>query len=150
VTGVCSTGNVELVRSIGADHVVDYTMEDFTRTGRRYDLMLDIARNRSWSACKRVLHSQATLVVVGGPKTNRWIGPLGNWARLKLAAVLGTQEAVFFVAKLNKPDLTLLGELIETGKVTPVIDRRYSLSEAGEALRYVAEGHARGKVVITV
>jgi NADPH:quinone reductase-like Zn-dependent oxidoreductase len=149
VTGVCSTRNVDLVRSIGADRVVDYTREDFTRSDRRYDLVLDIAGNRSWSECKRLLDSQGTLVMVGGPKTNRWIGPLGSTVKVKLAAEPGTRKAALFLAKLNKPDLTLLGELLEAGKVTPVIDRRYELSETAEALRYLAEGHARGKIVIT-
>ncbi len=150
VTGVCSTRNVELVRSIGADHVVDYTREDFTRSDRRYDLLLDVAGSRSWSECRRVLNPQATLVMVGAPKGTRLLGPLSHIAALKLAAVRGGQKAVFFVAQFNKPDLEVLRDLLETGAVTPVIDRRYALSEIADAFRYLGEGHAQGKIVVTV
>jgi NADPH:quinone reductase-like Zn-dependent oxidoreductase len=150
VTGVCSTRNVDLVRSLGADHVVDYTREDFTRGGRRYDLLLDVAGNRSWSECRRVLGRDATLVVVGGPKTNRWLGPLGHVAGILLASRGASQRVVFFVAKFNRQDFLVLSELLEAGKVTPVIDRQYPLSELPEALGYLGKGHARGKVVITV
>ena len=150
VTGVCSTRNVDLVRSLGADHVVDYTCEDFTRSDRRYDLLLDVAGSRSWSECKRVLEPHATLVVVGAPKGNRLIGPLSHVVKLRLASVPSSQKAVFFIAKFNKPDMVVPQELLEAGKVTPVIDRRYELSEAADALRYLGEGHAQGKVVITV
>jgi NADPH:quinone reductase-like Zn-dependent oxidoreductase len=150
VTGVCSTRNVDLVRSIGADHVVDYTREDFTRSGRRYDLVLDVAGSRSWSECRRVLDHNATLVLVGGPKTNRWIGPLSHVIKVRLASLGASQKVVFFVAKFNREDFVVLQELLEAGKVTPVIDRRYELSDVPEALRYLGEGHAQGKVVITV
>jgi NADPH:quinone reductase-like Zn-dependent oxidoreductase len=150
VTGVCSTGNVDLVRSLGADHVVDYTQEDFTRSGRRYDLLLDIAGSRSWPACKRVLNPKAIFVIVGGPKTNRWIGPLSHMIKVRLASLRASQKVVFFVAKLDKADLVVLQALIEAGKVTPVIDRRYELREIAEAMRYLGAGHARGKVVITL
>ena len=150
VTGVCSTRNVELVRSIGADHVVDYTREDFTRSDLRYDLLLDVAGSRSWSECRRVLKPQATLVIVGAPKGTRLLGPLSHIAALKLAAVRGRQKAVFFVAQFNKPDLEVLRDLLETGAVTPVIDRRYALSEIADAFRYLGEGHAQGKIVVTV
>jgi NADPH:quinone reductase-like Zn-dependent oxidoreductase len=150
VTAVCSTGNVDTARSLGADHVVDYTQEDFTRTDRRYDLMLDVAGSRSWSACKRVLTPQATVVLVGGPTTNRLLGPLGHVVRLRLAGILGSRTVTFFIAKFNKPDMLALQELLEAGKVTPLIDRRYELSEIGDAFRYRGEGHARSKVVLTV
>jgi NADPH:quinone reductase-like Zn-dependent oxidoreductase len=151
VTAVCSTRNVEIVRSIGADHVIDYTQEDFTRSEQRYDLMLDVAGNRSWSDCKRVLAEKASLVVVGGPKTNRWIGPLSQALKLRLRSLGGSRRVVApFLAKINKEDLVVLQQLLEAGTVTPVIDREYELSEAPEALRYLGEGHARGKVVITV
>jgi NADPH:quinone reductase-like Zn-dependent oxidoreductase len=151
VTGVCSTRNVEIVRSIGADHVIDYTQEDFTRSEQRYDLMLDVAGNRSWSDCKRVLAEKATLVVVGGPKTNRWIGPLSQALKLRLRSLGGSRRVVApFLAKIKKEDLVVLQKLLETGTVTPVIDRQYELSEAPEALRYLGDGHAQGKVVITV
>jgi NADPH:quinone reductase-like Zn-dependent oxidoreductase len=150
VTGVCSTRNVELVRSLGADHVIDYTREDFTRSGRRYDLLLDVAGSRSWPECRRVLHRDATLVVVGGPKSNRWLGPLGHVAGMLLASRGASQRVVFFIAKFTRQDLVVLSELLEAGRVTPVIDRLYALRELPEALRYLGEGHARGKVVITV
>jgi NADPH:quinone reductase-like Zn-dependent oxidoreductase len=150
VTGVCSTSKVDLVRSLGADHVIDYTREDFTRSGQRYDLLLDVAGSRSWPECRRVLNHKATLVLVGGPKTNRWLGPLGHIASVRLASLRASQKVVFFVAKFNREDFVVLRELLEAGKVTPVIDRQHALSELPEALRYLGEGHARGKVVITV
>jgi NADPH:quinone reductase-like Zn-dependent oxidoreductase len=150
VTGVCSPRHVDLVRSIGADHVVDYTREDFTRSGRRYDLLLDVAGSRSWSECRRVLHPKATLVVVGGPKTSRLLGPLGHIAGTLLAGLRSSQKVVFFIAKLNQADMVALGELLAAGKVRPVIDRRYELSEIAEAFRYLGEGHCRGKLVIAV
>ena len=150
VTGVCSTRNVELVRSLGADHVVDYTSEDFTRSGERYDLLLDIAGSRSWSECKRVLEPRATLVIVGAPKGNRVIGPLGHIVAMRLASVRSSQKAVFFVAKLTKADLAVLRELLEAGTVRSFVDRRYDLTEIADAFRYMGDGHARGKIAVTV
>ena len=149
VTAVCSTANVDLQRSIGADHVVDYTREDFTRSARRYDLMIDVAGSRSWRACKRVLEPQASLVLIGGPKTNRLLGPLAHVIKVKIGAAVARRKAVFFIAKLTQADLVVLAELLEAGKVTPVIDRRYELSEIADAFRYLGEGHARGKIVVT-
>lgn len=149
VTGVCSTRNLELVRSIGADHVIDYTQEDFTRGGRRYDLLLDSIGNHPASASLRVLEPSGTCVLVGGPKR---ILPL--LSRLVEALVLSwfvrRQRIVMFIAKSNPEDLTLLGNLVTTGKVTPVIDRRYRLDEIVEAMRHAETGHARGKVVISL
>jgi NADPH:quinone reductase-like Zn-dependent oxidoreductase len=130
--------------------VIDYTREDFTRSGQRYGLILDVAGSRSWRECRRVLDHKATLVLIGGPKDNRWTGPLGHIAGVRLASLGASQEVVFFVAKFNREDFVALQELLEAGKVTPVIDRRYALSELPEALRYLGQGHARGKVVITV
>ena len=150
VTGVCSTRNVELVRSLGADHVVDYTREDFTRGGRRYDIVLDVAGSRSWSEIKRVLDLHATVVLVGAPNGHRLLGPLRHILRMRLAAVPGSRKAAFFIAKFNKADMQALGELLEAVKVKPAIDRRYELGEIADALRYVGEGHARGKVVVTI
>jgi NADPH:quinone reductase-like Zn-dependent oxidoreductase len=151
VTAVCSTGNVETARSIGADHVVDYSAEDFTRNGQRYDLILDIAGNRTWSDYKRVLDDKGTLVVVGGPKGNRWIGPLSQPLKLRLSSIGGSRRVVApFLAKVNKADLVVLQKLLEAGTVTTVIDRQYELSEAPEAFRYLGDGHARGKVVVTI
>ncbi len=150
VTGVCSTDKVDLVRSIGADHVVDYTQEDFTRRGERHDLMLDIAGSRSFFSFRRVLTREATVVLVGGPMTYRGLGPLPHLGRTYLASRGRSQTVTFFLAKITTEDLVVLAELLEAGKVKPVIDRRYELNEAAEALRYLGEGHARGKVVITV
>jgi NADPH:quinone reductase-like Zn-dependent oxidoreductase len=150
VTGVCSTRNLDLARSLGADHVVDYAREDFTRSGRRYDLLLDVAGSRSWPECRRVLGPDATLVLVGGPKTNPWTGPLGHIAGVRLASLRASQKVVFFVATFTREDFLVLAELLEAGKVTPVIDRQYELAEASAALNYLGEGHARAKVVLTV
>jgi NADPH:quinone reductase-like Zn-dependent oxidoreductase len=149
VTGVCSTHKVDIARSIGADDVVDYAREDFTRADRRYDLMLDIAGNRSWSDCKRALDEHGTLVIVGGPKSNRLVGSLSRAVRVRLLSIPGSRRvAAPFLASLNRGDLVTLGGLLEAGTVMPVIDREYPLEEAAEALRYVGEGHARGKVII--
>jgi NADPH:quinone reductase-like Zn-dependent oxidoreductase len=150
VTGVCSTQNVEMVRSLGADHVIDYTQEDFTRSERRYDLVLDVVGSRSWSEYKRVLHPNATFVIVGGPKTNRLIGPLSHVLKVRLAALRASQKVIFFIANLNKDDLLFMQELVESGKVTPVIERRYKLKDLPEAMRYLGTGHVRGKIAITV
>jgi NADPH:quinone reductase-like Zn-dependent oxidoreductase len=150
VTAVCSARNVERVRSIGADRVVDYSREDFTRSGQRYDLLFDNAGSKSWSECKRVLGPHATVVLVGGQMGNRVAGPLGHVIRMRLGAVGSGRKAVFFVAKFNKLDMEVLRELLEDGKVKPVVDRSYALSEAADAFRYLGEGHAQGKVVITV
>jgi NADPH:quinone reductase-like Zn-dependent oxidoreductase len=150
VTGVCSTRNVDLVRSLGADHVVDYTRDDFTRGGERYDLLLDVAGSRSWADCRRVLKPKGTLVLIGGPKANRWLGPLGHLLGTTLRSLGASQKATFFVAKLSREDFVVLGELFEAGKVTPVVDRRHPLRDLPEALRYLGEGHAHGKVVISV
>jgi NADPH:quinone reductase-like Zn-dependent oxidoreductase len=150
VTGVCSTRNVEIARSLGADRVVDYTREDFTRRDERYDLLLDVAGSRSWSECKRVLEPHATLVVVGAPKGNRVVGPLGHIVKKRLASMPGSRKAVFFVAKFNKADMDVLRELLEAGKMRSVIDRRYELSAIADAFRYLGEGHAQGKIVITM
>jgi NADPH:quinone reductase-like Zn-dependent oxidoreductase len=149
VTGVCSTRNVEQARSLGADHVIDYTREDFTRPGQRYDLILDIAGSKSWSQCRRVLSPNAILVIVGA-EGSRLMGPLGHIAKVRLGALRGSQKAVFFVANFNGPDLAVLSELLETGKVKPFVEKRYELVEVADALRYMGEGHARGKIVIGV
>jgi NADPH:quinone reductase-like Zn-dependent oxidoreductase len=150
VTAVCSTRKVELARSLGADRVVDYTQEDFTKGGERHDLMLDIVGSRSFLACRRVLAPEATVVLVGGRMTYRGLGPLPHLAGTILKSRGRSQMVKFFVAKITTEDLVFLNELFEAGKVKPVIDRTYPLSEAPEALSYLGEGHARGKVVITV
>ena len=150
VTGVCSTGNVGMVASIGADQVVDYTREDFTRAERRYDLLIDIAGNRSLAETRRVLAPKGALVVVGGPNKGRWIGPFGRTIRMLLQSPAVSQRMVSFLAHQNRDDLAVLRQLLDAGKVTPVIDRTYRLNQVAEAVRYLETGHARGKVVITV
>jgi NADPH:quinone reductase-like Zn-dependent oxidoreductase len=150
VTGVCSTGNVEQARSLGADRVVDYTKEDFTNLGVRHDLMLDIAGSRSFLDARRVLTPEATVVLIGGRMTYRGLGPLPHLAGTIIKSRGRSQTVKFFVADVTTEDLVFLGELLEAGKVKAVIDRRYELSEAPEALAYLGQGHARGKVVITV
>ena len=147
VTGVCSTRNVEMVRSIGADHVIDYTQEDYTRSGQRYDLIIDNVGNHSLSANRRVLNSDGIFVIVGGPKGN-WLKPLMNPIKALVFSPFVGQEFVMILAKLRKDDLAILSDLMQAGKVTPVIDRRYRLSEVPAAIRYSEEGHARGKIVI--
>ncbi len=150
VTGVCSTGNTELAASLGAGEVIDYTRQDFTRTGRRCDLLVDIAGSRSFSACRRVLAPRGTLVGVGGPDNGRWLGPATRPARAFALSPFVSQTLTFFIARMRREDLAVLAALLDEGKVTPVIDRACPLSAAAEAVRYLEEGHARGKVVITV
>jgi NADPH:quinone reductase-like Zn-dependent oxidoreductase len=150
VTAVCSTRNVDAARSLGADRVVDYTREDFTRSGRRCDLLLDVAGSRPWSACRRVLKPRAVLVLVGAPKGSRLLGPLGHFAKVSLASLRASQKVVFFISKSTPEDLTTLRELLEAGAVTPVVERTYALRDAAHAFRYLGEGHARGKLVVTV
>jgi NADPH:quinone reductase-like Zn-dependent oxidoreductase len=150
VTGVCSSPNVETVTSIGADRVIDYTREDFTQGGRQYDLLLDIAGSRSLSETRRVLLPRGVLVGVGGPNKGNWFGPLSRTAKMAMLSPAVSQRMVFFLAQQNKADLTFLRELIDTAKLAPVIDRTYPFAEAADAIRYLEEGHARGKVVVTI
>jgi len=150
VTGVCSTRNVDMVRSIGADHVIDYTQEDFTRSGQRYDLIFQLAGTRSPSDCRRALTSKGTLVLSSGEGGGRWLGPMGRIVSALVRSRFGSQKMVMWIAKPTKKDLVDLKELIEAGKVTPVIDRRYTLREVPEALRYQGERHTQGKTVITM
>jgi NADPH:quinone reductase-like Zn-dependent oxidoreductase len=150
VTGVCSTTKVDMVRSIGADHVIDYTREDFAEGEQRYDLILDIGGNSSLSRLRRALTSQGTLVIVGGEGGGRWLGGTDRQLRALMLSRFVGQKLGTFVSKENHEDMIVLKELIESGKVTPVIDRTYPLSEVPEAIRYLEEGHAQGKVVITV
>jgi NADPH:quinone reductase-like Zn-dependent oxidoreductase len=150
VTAVCSTTKVEQAWSLGADRVVDYTKEDFTKLGVRHDVMVDIGGRRSFLACRRVLTPEARFVLVGGKMTYRGLGPLPHVAGTILKGIGRSQKVTFFVADINTEDLTYLGELLESGKVKPVVERTYPLSEAAEALAYLGEGHAQGKIVITV
>ena len=151
VTAVCSTSNVQLARSLGAEHVVDYTQEDFTRSGERHDLMIDIAGSSPFRKFRRVLTPEATVVVVGAKfPSNKGLGPLSHIIGTRLSALGRSQTVKFFVAKITKEDLIVLQELLEAGKMRSVIDTRYELSQVPEAMRYLGEGHARGKVVITI
>ncbi len=150
VTGVCSTRNVEMVRSIGADHVVDYTQEDFTKSARRYDAILDCVGNHSFSECRRVLNPSGIYVGAGGTADNWMIGLLTRAIKALVLSWFVSQKQVMVLAKPSKEDLTIMHDLLKAGKVTPVIDRSYNLPEVPEAIRYLEEGHARGKVVITV
>ena len=147
VTGVCSTRNVDRIRSIGADHVIDYTQEDITKSGERYDLILDMAGNRSLSEERRMLNPKGTLVLVGG-RGGPWLMGTGRTIRALMLSPFVGQRMPFFISLRNKEDLAVLKELIEAGKITPVIDKTYPLSETPEAVAYVDEGHARGKVVV--
>ena len=149
VTAVCSTSKLDLVRSLGADQVVDYTQQDFTGSGQRYDLILDAVGNRSLSDLRRALNPKGTLVIVGGGGGN-WLGPLALPFRALLVSRFVGQRLLLLLAKNSKEDLLALKELIEAGKVTPVIGRTYQLSEAPEAIRYLEAGHAEGKTVIAV
>ena len=148
VTGVCSTGNLDMVRSIGADQVIDYTREDFTRNGRRYELIIDAVGNRSVSDLKRALSPRGTCVIIGFSSLSLLFQAmfLGPWMSLIGSKKIGLMGTV----KPNSKDLDFINKLLEAGKVVPVIDRRYPLSEVAEAIRYLEEGHAHGKVVITV
>jgi NADPH:quinone reductase-like Zn-dependent oxidoreductase len=150
VTGVCSTTKVEMVRSIGADHVIDYTREDFAEGDQRYDVILDIGGNSTLARLRRVLAQRGTLIIVGGEGGGRWLGGTDRQLRAMMLSPFVGQKLGTFVNKENHEDLIVLGELIESGKITPVIDRAYPLAEVPEAMRYLEEGHARGKVVITV
>ena len=150
VTGVCSTTKVDLVRSIGADHVIDYTRDDFADGVRLHDLILDTAGNRSLSHLRRALAPRGTLVIVGGEGKGRWFGGVDRQLRALVLAPFVSQKLRSLFSMERSEDLHFLTELMEAGKVTPVIDRTYPLSRVPEAIRHLEEGHARGKVVITV
>jgi NADPH:quinone reductase-like Zn-dependent oxidoreductase len=150
VTGVCGTTNLELVRSIGATRVIDYTKEDFTRSAERYDLVLDCIGNHSLLACRRVLTPDGTLVVIGGPGGRWMIGPMSRVMTAPVLSRLLSSRLVMHLTAPSQADLFTLGDLIEAGKITPVIEKRYPLRDAADALRYLEQGHVRGKVVITM
>jgi NADPH:quinone reductase-like Zn-dependent oxidoreductase len=149
VTGVCSTRNVELVRSLGADRVIDYTQDDFTQTDERYDIILDNVANRSLADLRRVLKPNGALVIAGGAKGD-WIGPLLPPLKVTILNHFVDQKLGFFIARLEQSDMKFLGELMQTGKMTPVIDRRYALGEAAKAMEYLEAGRARGKVIVSL
>jgi NADPH:quinone reductase-like Zn-dependent oxidoreductase len=146
-TGVCSTRNVDLVRSAGADRVIDYTHEDFTRSTQRYEVILDCVGNHSLSACRRALSPNGTYVTITGPD-GPWLGPLARFIKALVLSRFVSQNLVPFITNPNKEDLAVLHDLLATRKVVPVIDKLYGLSEVSEAIRYLEEGHARGKVVV--
>jgi NADPH:quinone reductase-like Zn-dependent oxidoreductase len=150
VTAVCSTRNVELVGSLGAGRVCDYTEEDFTRSGERYDVMLDVVGSRSFFEFRRVLTPKATVVVIGAPMSTKGLGPLKHAIGTWLAGIGRSQAVKFFIAKINKDDLLVMQELLASGQVKPVIDRRYELGQIREALDYLGTTHATGKVIVTV
>ena len=152
VTGVCSTRNVDLVRSLGADHVIDYTKEDFAKGEQRYDVILDNVPNHSLSECRRILNPKGKYVMIGGggPNDSRWIGPFGRVIHALLVSPFISQKMGMMMADANQKDLTILADMMQSGKVKPVIDRTYKLSEVPAAIAYLEEGHARGKVVITI
>ena len=153
VTGVCSTRNLDMVRSIGADHVIDYTKEDFTKTNQRYDLIFDLVGNHSFSERRRILNPNGICVMagIGGAGWHdgigmRLAGELNAYVRSRFVS----QKFITYIAQFNKKDMTILSDLMQSGKMTPVIDRTYKLNETADALRYLEQGHARGKVVITL
>ena len=150
VTAVCSTAKMDMVRSLGADHVIDYTGEDFADGQQRYDVIVDIGGNASLSRLRRALTPRGTLVITGGETDGRWLGGSDRQIRALMLSPFVGQKLGTFIASENHEDLLVLTELIEAGKVTPAIDRTYPLSEVPNAIRYLKEGHARGKVVITV
>jgi len=153
VTGVCSTRNIELVQSLGADHVIDYTKEDFTKGDQKYDVILDNVANHSLSECRRVITPSGTYVLIGGGGVNEqgFVGAIGKALNAAVYSRFVKQKMGMMMADPSTKDLTLLGDMIQSGKIKPVIDRTYkSLSEVPDAIRYLEQGHARGKVVVTV
>src|SRR6184192_2215265 len=152
VTGVCSTRNLDLVRSLGADHVIDYTKEDFAKGAERYDVILDNVPNHSLSEIRRVLNPKGKYVLIGGggPNDNTWIGPFGRIIQTAVLSPFIGQQMGMMMADANHNDLAILADMMQSGKLKPVIDRTYKLEQVPDAIRYVEKGHARGKVVIAV
>ena len=150
VTGVCSTTKVDLVRSLGADHVVDYNREDFAATGARYDLILDIGGNASLSRLRRALTPKGRLVIVGGETSGRWLGGSDRQVRAMVLSMFVGQKLGTFIASVKQEDLLVLAQLAEAGQLRPAVDRTFALAEAPKAIGHVEEGHARGKVVVTI
>jgi NADPH:quinone reductase-like Zn-dependent oxidoreductase len=150
VDAVCSSRNVEQTLALGADRVYDYTKEDYTRSGRRYDLIVDVAGSKSWHANGRALRRGGTLVLVGAPKGGPILGPIGHIAPTVLASVPSRRKLAFFIAEINRANLNALAGLLESGKVTALVERTYPLSQVVEAMDHVGEGHARSNVVVTI
>jgi NADPH:quinone reductase-like Zn-dependent oxidoreductase len=149
VTAVCSSQNVEHARSLGADHVFDYTKEDFTRSGQQYDLLLNINGGRSWSAYKRALKRNGIFVLVGGPRTPL-IGPLSLFIKTRIGMLGASQKFAFFIANFTRADFMILKDLIETGKVKPFVEKTYPMTRIADAMRHLGAGHAQGKIVVTM
>ncbi|MCC7189358.1 MAG: NAD(P)-dependent alcohol dehydrogenase [Anaerolineales bacterium] len=149
VTAVCSTQNVEHARRLGADHVIDYAKEDFTRNGQQYDVLINVNGSRSWSAYKRALKPGGIFVLVGGPRTPI-IGPLSLLVKVRLAMLGSNRKFAFFVAQFNRKDMQILKDLIESGKVKPFVEKTYSMSRIADAMRHLGMGHAQGKIVVTM
>lgn len=149
VTAVCSARNIERARLLGADHVVDYTREDFTRHSQRYDLILDVAGSQSWPAYRRVLQPGATVVIAGGPRTPL-IGPFSHVMRMRLASIGSGRKVAFFIARFTREDFLVLSDLIESGKVLPYVECTYPLAQISQAMHHLGTGHARGKIVVTM
>jgi NADPH:quinone reductase-like Zn-dependent oxidoreductase len=150
VSGVCSTRNVEMVRALGAEHVIDYTVEDFTHSGQKYELIFQLAGTLSPSECRSALTPNGTLVISSGESEGRWIGPVDRVIKAHVLSAFVSQKLASFTVKPNREDLQLLKQFIEDGTLTPEIDRTYPLAQVPEAIAYLEEGHARGKVVIIV
>lgn len=150
VTAVCSTQNVELIRSIGADRVIDYTRDDFTRTGEKYDVVYDNAGNRSFSEVRRVMKRDSVFIPAGVRPGGKWLGPIPHLLNVLTARLFASQKVIFFIANISTDDLNAIKTFVEEGKVMPIIDRRYSFVEVPAAIQYLKEGHARAKVVVTV
>jgi NADPH:quinone reductase-like Zn-dependent oxidoreductase len=150
VTAVCSTRNLEQTQALGADRVVDYTVDDFTASGERYDVIVDLAATKPWRRVRRALAPGGSYVLAGSPVSNPVTGPLAKLGRTWLASRLGGGRLVFFVASFNKPDLETLGDLLASGRVRPVIERVYPFDELADALEYLGQGHARAKLVVTL
>ena len=150
VTAVCGTHNVEIVRSLGADHVVDYSTDDFVDLDRRYHAILDNVGNRSLADCRKVMTDDGVLVMISGPKSNKTLGPIARVIRAKLRFLVGRQRAVTFTANETRAELETLSALVESGELRSVIDRTYPLADTADAIRYMAEGHAEGKILISV
>jgi NADPH:quinone reductase-like Zn-dependent oxidoreductase len=150
VTAVCSARNVEQTRALGADHVIDYTQQDFTTSGERYDVVVDIAATKPWRRLRRALQPGGRYVLVGAPGGGPLLGPAAKLGRLWLAGRLGGGRLVFFVTSFNEADLETVRELLDSGTIAPVVERAYPLEQAADALEYLGEGHARAKLVLTV
>ncbi len=150
VTGVCSTQNLDLVRSIGADHVIDYTREDFTKGGAKYDIVLDNAGSHTLAEMRRAVAPTGKLIPNSGTTGGKWLGPMGRMLRASVSAMFVRKQGAPFVAGEKREDMLALKELIEAGTITPVIDQTYPLSDTAEAMAHIAEGHARGKTLINV